>query len=39
MHNLMGLSQARMLPPSGVCLKQFKTILKVGIATKVKDQV
>jgi hypothetical protein len=28
-----------MLTPSGVCLKQFKIILKVGIATKVKDQV
>jgi hypothetical protein len=35
----MGLSQARMLTPSGICLKQFKTILKVRIATKVKDRV
>jgi hypothetical protein len=39
MHALMGLSQASMLTSSGICLKQFKTILKDGIATKVKDQV
>jgi hypothetical protein len=39
MHALMGLSQARLLTSSGICLKQFKTIFKIGIATKVKDQV
>jgi hypothetical protein len=39
MHALMGLSQERRLTPSGNCLKQFKAILKIGIATKVKDQV
>jgi hypothetical protein len=30
-------SQARRLTLSGICLKQFKAILKIGIATKVKD--
>jgi hypothetical protein len=34
-----GLSQARRLTPSGICLKQFKAISKIGIATNVKDQV
>jgi hypothetical protein len=32
-------SQERRLTLSGICLKQFKAILKIGIATKVKDQV
>jgi hypothetical protein len=36
---LRGLSQARRLTPSGIYLKLFKAILKIGIATKVKDQV
>jgi hypothetical protein len=34
-----GLSQARRLMPSGICLKQFKAISKIGIVTKVKNQV
>jgi hypothetical protein len=36
---LRGLSQARRLKPSGIYLKQLKAILKIGIATKVKNQV
>jgi hypothetical protein len=39
MHALMGLSQARRLMPSEICLKQLKAILKIRIMTKVKDQV
>jgi hypothetical protein len=35
---LRGLSEARRLKPSGIFLKQFKAILKIGIATKVMDQ-
>jgi hypothetical protein len=27
------------LKPSGICLKQFKAISKIGIVTKVKNQV
>jgi hypothetical protein len=29
----------RRLKPSGICLKQFEAISKIGIATKIKDQV
>jgi hypothetical protein len=35
---LIDLSQARRLTLSGICLKQFKAILKIEITTKVKDQ-
>jgi hypothetical protein len=34
---LEGSSQARRLKPSGICLKQFKAIPKIGIVTKVKN--
>jgi hypothetical protein len=34
-----GLSQARRLTQSGIFLRQFKAISKIGIATKVMDQV
>ena len=33
------LSQARRLKLSGIFLKQFKGILKIGTSTKVKNQV
>jgi hypothetical protein len=36
---LRGPSEARRLTPSGICLKQFKAISKIGIVTKVKNQV
>jgi hypothetical protein len=32
-------SQARRLMLSEICLKQFKEISKIGIVTKVRDQV
>jgi hypothetical protein len=34
---LRDLSQARRLKLSGIFLKQFKAIPKIGITTKVKD--
>jgi hypothetical protein len=36
---MRGLSQARRLKPSGIFLKQFKAIPKIGIVTKVKNWV
>jgi hypothetical protein len=36
---LRGLSQARKLKPSGIFLKQFRAISKIGVVIKVKNQV